>query len=127
MDQNLTWGDQVKNLLSSCYWTLTVLRRLKNLAPFQVRKTLAESLVLAKIDYARTVFYLLPQYQLKRLQRLQNASAGFVLRKFAETNDLKYLNWLPLIGIIEFNLMKLTKRHYTITNFLNTYLFLHVL
>ena len=110
MDQHLTWSDQVNNLLSSCYGTLTVLRRLKNLAPFEVRKTLAESLVLAKIDYACTVFYPLPQYQLKRLQRLQNASAGFVLRKFASTNDLKYLKWLPIIGRIEFNLLKLTHK-----------------
>ena len=108
VDQHLTWVDQVNNLLSSCYGTLTVLRRLKNLAPFQVRKTLTESLVLAEIVYASTVFYPLPQCQLKQLQRLQNASAGFILRKIPKTNDLKYLNWLPVIGSIEFSLMKVT-------------------
>lgn len=110
IDQHLSWGDQVNNLLSSCYGILKVLRRLKNLAPFHVRKTLAESLVLAKIDYACTVFHPLPQYQLKRLQRLQNACAGFVLRKFAKMEDLECLNWLPIAGRIEFNLLKLTHK-----------------
>ena len=85
IDQHLSWGDQVNNLLSSCYGILKVLRRLKNLAPFHVRKTLAESLVLAKIDYACTVFHPLPQYQ---------------LRKFAKMEDLECLNWLPIAGRI---------------------------
>ena len=108
MDQHLTYGDQLNNLLSSCYGSVTVLRWLKNLALFQLKKTLAESLVLAKIDYACIVFYTV------RLERLQNASAGFVLQKFAKTNDLKYLNWLPIIGRMVSNLKKLT--HKALTN-----------
>ena len=80
LDQNLKWNDHVKSLLTSCYGTLSLLRKLKNLAPFYVRKNLPESLVIAKLDYASTVFYPLPQYQVDRLQRLQNACAGFVLR-----------------------------------------------
>ena len=63
--------------------------------PFYVRKNLAESLVIAKLNYASTVFYPLPQYQVDRLQRLQNACAGFVLREYAGPEDLAYLNWLP--------------------------------
>ena len=43
-----------------------------------------------------TVFYPLPVYQEKRLQRLQNAYAGFVTRKFAGLEDIIKLNWLPV-------------------------------
>ena len=50
--------------------TIAVLKKLKNLTPFRVRKTLAESRVLSKIDYASPVFHPLPIYQQKRLQRL---------------------------------------------------------
>ena len=75
-----------------------------------VRKNLAESLVIAKLDYASTVFYPLPQYQVDRLQRLQNACAGFVLRKYAGPEDLAYLNWLPISERRDFNILKLTHK-----------------
>ena len=81
-----------------------------NLAPFYVRKNLAESLVIAKLDYASTVFYPLPQYQVDRIQRLQNACAGFVLRKYAGPEDLAYLNWLPISERRDFNILKLTHK-----------------
>ena len=117
LDQNLKWNDHVKSLLTSCYGTLSILRRLKNLAPFHVRKNLAESLVIAKLDYAGTVFYPLPQYQVDRLQRLQNACAGFVLRKYAGPDDLAYLNWLPISERRDFNILKLTHKAIHSSNF----------
>ena len=44
-----------RNNIHSCYGCLSVLRKLKNLAPFKVRKQLAETLILSKIDYNDTV------------------------------------------------------------------------
>ena len=35
-----------------------------------------------------------PAYQLRRLQRVQNACGGFVLRKYGNESDLVTLNWL---------------------------------
>ena len=98
------------SLLSSSYGTLSVLRRLKNLAPFHVRKHLAESLVLSKLNYACTVFHPLPVYLEERLQCLQNACAGFVTRKFAGLKDIIKLNWLPLKENVEFNILKLAHK-----------------
>ena len=63
---------------------------------YHVRKLLVECLVLSKLDYAAAVFYPLPLYQLKRLQRVQNACAGFILGRYANENDLHTLNWLPM-------------------------------
>ena len=76
------------HVLSSSDGTLSVLRRLKHLALFHVRKHLAESLVLSKVNYACSVFHPLPAFQMKRLQRLQNACAGFVTRKFAGVENV---------------------------------------
>ena len=42
--------EHVTKTLSSCYGSLAVLRKLRHLAPFLLRKELAESLVLSKID-----------------------------------------------------------------------------
>ena len=66
--------------------------------------------MIGKLDYASTVFYPLPQYQVDRLQRLQNACAGFVLRKYAGPEDLAYLNWLPISERRDFNILKLTHK-----------------
>ena len=63
-----------------------MLRKLKNIAPFSVRKQLVESLMLSKLDYNDAVFTPLPVYLIKRLQRVQLEAAGFVLK----------LKWLPI-------------------------------
>ena len=110
MDQHLSWNTLVDSLLRTSCGTLSVLRRLKNLAPFHVRKHLAESPVLSHLNYASTVYYHLPVYQEKRLQRLQNACAGFVTRKFADLEDIIKLNWLPVKENVEFNILKLAHK-----------------
>jgi len=102
-----TW---IRYWLNSSYGTLSVLRRFKNLAPVYVRKHLVESLVLSKLNYACTVFHPLPAYQEKRLQRLQNACAGFVTRKFAGLEDIIKLNWLSVKENVEFNILKLAHK-----------------
>ncbi len=66
LDQHLSWREHITNLLPSCYATLSVLRKLRNFAPFHVRKRLVESLVLSKLDYCNVIFSSLPDYQLKR-------------------------------------------------------------
>ena len=106
----MTWKTHVNHVLSSSYGTLSVLRRLKNLAPFHVRKHLAESLVLSEVNYACSVFHLLPVFQMKRLQRLQNACAGFVTRRFAGVKNVVKLNWLPVSKNVELNIRKLAHK-----------------
>ena len=96
----------VDHVLNASYATLSVLRRLKNLAPFHVRKHLAESLVLSKVNYACSVFHPLPAFQMKLLQRLQNVCAGFVARRFAGVEDIVKLNWLPVNKNVELNILK---------------------
>ena len=49
MEQNIKWNDGINRKISSCYGTLLVLRKLKHLSPYHVRKQLAECLALSKI------------------------------------------------------------------------------
>jgi hypothetical protein len=67
MQQNLKWNDDVNRKISECYAILSVLRKLKYLAPYNIRKHLAESLVLSKLDYNDVVCSPVPDYLLKRL------------------------------------------------------------
>lgn len=68
-----------------------------------MRKHLAKILVLSKVNYAFSVFHRLLVFQMKRLQRLQNACTG----KFAGVDIMK-LNSLPVNKNVELNKLKLT-------------------
>ena len=56
-----------------------------------------ESSVISKLDYGCVVFYPLPEYQMKRLQRVQTTCAGYPLGRYAVWEDLQKLNWLIII------------------------------
>ena len=64
--------------------TLSTLRKLKYLAKYELRKQLAETLILSKLDYADLVFYTIPKFLLRRLQRVQFAAASFVLGHYVK-------------------------------------------
>jgi hypothetical protein len=62
LNEHLSWSSHIDYLLTSCYGILAVLKKLKNLTPFHVRKTLVESLVLSKIDYMLVLYSTHCQY-----------------------------------------------------------------
>ena len=110
MDEHLTWSDHTTALLTSCYAALAVLRKLRNLAPYHVRKQLVESLVLSKLDYGCVVFYPLPDYQMKRLQRVQTTCASHIVGRYAVLEDLQKLNWLPILERRDLAMLKVTHK-----------------
>ena len=81
---------------------------MKNFTPFRLRKTLAESLILSKIDSNDYVYSPLIQQLLKKLQRLQKAVASFVLKRYAHKKDILKFGWLPIAERRVFNQLKLT-------------------
>ena len=105
--QNLQWNDHITELISSCYGVLAVLRKLRRFTPFDVRKQLAEVLVLSKLDYRNVVYDSVPAYLIKRMQRVQNSAAGFVLCRYSRVKDVIDLKWLPVKKRVEFNIAKL--------------------
>ena len=64
----------MKQLSKFCYGLLRIIWKVNNFTDFRLRKHLAESFVLSKIDYCDTVFYPLPDFLMKRLQRVQCAT-----------------------------------------------------
>ncbi|XP_022787417.1 uncharacterized protein LOC111327481 [Stylophora pistillata] len=71
---------------------------------------MVESLIVSKLDYCNVVFSPLPEYQTKRLQRVQNTCAGFVLTKFAGLQDVRNPGWLTIKERFEFNIAKLAHK-----------------
>ena len=73
--ENVNWKRERNSKISSCYGTLSVLNKLKYLAPYNARKHLAECLILSKNDYNDIVSDTIGDYLVKRLQRVQLAAA----------------------------------------------------
>ena len=70
-------------------------------------KTLAETLVLSNISYCNVVYAQLPNYQINRIQRIQNTATGYVLNRYARMTDLiEHLKWLPIKENNEFSISK---------------------
>ena len=73
--ENVNWKRAINCKISSCHGTLSVLKKLKYLAPYNVRKHLAECLILSKMDYNDIVSDAIADHLVKRLQRVQLAAA----------------------------------------------------
>ena len=91
-------------MTSSCFGVLAALRKIKNMTPQETKKLL----VLSKLNFNDTVTSPLPKFLQKRMKRVQNAAAGFVLN-CTEKNALK-LGWLSTIENTQLNILKLGHR-----------------
>ena len=101
---NLKWNDHVKEIANASYGVLRTLR--KHFTDFRLRKRLAESLVLSRLDYCDSVYSPLPGYLLKRLQKIEFAASSFVYGRYV--NDIGYilkLNWLSVEERRDFNFL----------------------
>ncbi len=104
LHHHLNWTDEISTKISSCYKSLSVLRKLKHLAPYKIRKQLSECIVLSKLDYNDIVSHPIPEYLVKRLQRIQRAAAGLVVGRYATELDVLKLRWLPIKERRDFHL-----------------------
>ncbi len=106
-NEHLKWDNHIRHITSACYATLQILRKLKHLASYYLRKQLAETLILSKLDYADGVFYPLPQFLSRRLQKVQFATASFVLGRYVkDQKDILEVGWLPVNERRDLNILK---------------------
>ena len=107
VNENLNWDRHIMETVKSCYGTLALLRKIKRLTTFQLRKQLAECLVLSKLVYCNVVFDPLTNSQRQRLQKVQNCTAAFVLGHYCHVADVVKLRWLQIKESVEYNIAKL--------------------
>jgi len=69
--------EHVNSIAKSCFATLRTLKQFKNSASWHQRKILVESLILSILTYGNVLLSDATKDQLGRLQKVQNAAAGF--------------------------------------------------
>ena len=106
-NEHLDWTNHFQNVTKACYTKLAQLRKIKRFTPYHIRKQLAESLILSKLDYCNSLFPNAPQYLLNRLQKIQNSAASFVIGKYSTRIDVIELKWLPIRARIDYSILKL--------------------
>ncbi len=87
------------------------IRRIRKYLTKETTKTLVHAFISSRSDYCNSLLYGLPNSQLNKLQRVQNAAAPLVLQesKFCRNKPLlRSLHWLPVKYHIDFKILILT-------------------
>ena len=107
----LSMGTHTKKVCSSAFYYLHKLRRSRKYPSQDCLVTLIHAFVTSRLDYCNSLMYGLPQCQISKLQKVQNAAARIALdrSKFCHiTPALRQLYWLPVVKRIQFKTLLLT-------------------
>ena len=111
MDKNLTMLNQISNTCKKSFFQLRKIRQLRKYLDENTTHSLTHALISSTIDYCNSLYYNLPNAQLKKLQTVQNTAARTIsyTPKFSHiTPVLKQLHWLPVKYRIIYKIALLT-------------------
>ena len=111
LDKNLSFNKHSSALCKSAFFHIRALRHIRPSLTDEMASVLGASLVQSRLDYANSLLFRSPAYNLRRLQRVQNSLSRVVLPKFSHlpTSDLLHkLHWLPIDKRVEYKLASLT-------------------
>ena len=108
IDENLTLNNHISKILKDSYSHLSILKKLKRYTSQSVRRQLVESLIFSRLDFCNNLFIDLPQYQVRRMIKLQKSCASFVKDKFCSIEDMVSLKWLRVPERIDLTVLKMT-------------------
>ena len=110
-DSHLSFHDQITQLTKACFFHIRDLRRIRSCLDHKTASLIATSIVHSKLDYCNSLYMNLPNYELDRLQYIQNSLARAVCRtpRFTHiTPVLHSLHWLKIRERITYKIISLT-------------------
>ena len=99
MTNHLTMEKHIVNVYKNILFDIRKIGAISYLLNETATTQLVHSLVTSRLDYCNSTLLGLPQFQIKRLQKIQNIAAKIVLqqRKFDHVTPLlRSLHWLPI-------------------------------
>ena len=112
-DEHMTMKPHINSLVKSCNWQLRRLGFIRKYLTTDAAEKAIHAFISSRLDNGNSLLYGLPDYQIKRLQRIQNTAARILTRiaKYDHiTPVLKELHWLPVEKRIIFKVLLLTYR-----------------
>ena len=105
MDEHFTGADNISNVSRSCFYQLRQLRTVRKHLDDDTLKSALQAFVSSRLDYCNALYIGQPQYQINRLQKIQNGAARIYSRtsRFQSISPvLRELHWLPIRARIQF-------------------------
>ena len=93
-----------------CFSYIYNIRHIRKYLSRDSAETLVHAFISSRLDYGNSLLFGLPQYQMQKLQRVQNASARliFSIPRYCHITPLLFdLHWLPVNQRIFFKILLL--------------------
>ena len=113
IDFNLNFSNQINSVCQRGYYLLRNLWRISSkLTNMQLKIQIIKSCLLCHIDYCNSLYICLPKKQIKKLQKLMNASIRFIFNLRISDHEsitpyMKQCHFLPVNARIEFKVCTL--------------------
>ena len=107
-DRHLKMDTHINNICKAAFFHLFNIRRIRKFLSMECTNNLVNAFVTSRLDYCNSLLYGLPNNQLHKLQRVQNAAAHLIcnVSRFEHiTPSLYSLNWLPIIYRIQLKIL----------------------
>lgn len=111
LDSTLSFSSQISSVLRTTSYHLRNIAFIRKYLDEDSTKKLVCNCVINRLDYCNSIYYMLPNFQLKKLQKILNRAARLVKgvsRRDRITPVLIELHWLPIKARIKFKLCTLT-------------------
>ena len=110
LDTEMNMHCQINNTIRACYIQLRAISQIRKYLSLPAVIKLCHAFITSRLDNMNAIIYKLPDYQIKRLQKIQNNTARLIfrLKRSAHiTPMLKQLHWLPVSQRIVFKILLL--------------------
>jgi len=111
IDSQLSFNTHVDNLCRTGYYHIRGIRRIRNVISESDANALASSFVQTRLDYCNSLLFNTSEFNLNRMQRLQNCLARVVTQQSRNTSSaviLNRLHWLPVRKRVQYKIASLT-------------------
>ena len=107
----LSMNSHINKICNTSFYYLHNIKRIRKHLARNSTETLIHAFVSSRLDYCNSLLYGLPQAQINKIQRVQNAAARLIFKqpKISHiTPVLHQLHWLPVKYRIEFKILLFT-------------------
>ena len=107
-DSHMSYVTHINKTCKAAFFHLHNIRRIRKFLSNEAAQTLVHAYVMGKLDYCNSLLFGLPDKQIKKLRRVQNAAARLIsyTPRFGHiTPVLRTLHWLPIRFRIEFKML----------------------
>ena len=111
IDDKLSMNSHINKVCNAPFYYLRNIKRIRKHLSRDSSETLIHAFFSSRLDYCNSLLYGLPQVQIDKIQKVQNAAGRLIFKqpRFCHiTPVLSQLHWLPIKYRIEFKILLLT-------------------